>query len=44
MRLRSPYLTAERLAVTTAALAVLLAGSIAAAALVGPVRASLWPS
>jgi len=39
---RAPHLTAGRLAATIAALAALLLGSIAGAALVGPVHASLW--
>ena len=42
MTLRPPYLTARRLAATTAVLAVLLALSLAGAMLVGPVRASVW--
>ncbi len=39
---RAPYLTGRRLGLTTVVLAVLLALSIAGAALVGPVHASLW--
>ena len=42
MSVRAPYLTARRLAVTTAVLAWLLAVSIVCAALVGPVAASPW--
>jgi iron complex transport system permease protein len=42
MRLRPAYLTAERLALTTAALVAILIASIGAAALVGPVHVSLW--
>ena len=42
MRVRAPYLTAERLATTTAGLAVLLLASLVGASLLGPVRVSLW--
>ena len=42
MTLRPPYLTARRLAATTAVLAALLVLSVAGAMLVGPVRVSIW--
>ena len=42
MTARAPYLTLRRLVVTATVLVVLLLVSVAAAALVGPVHASLW--
>jgi ABC-type Fe3+-siderophore transport system permease subunit len=42
MSARVSYLTAGRLARTTAVLALVLAGSILAGAFIGPVRVSLW--